>query len=215
MNEIQLFDNGEFEQLPIRRATRDGLTWYAITDIAKILGRRDAQSVVDSLSKADVKQLPIRTPGGPQLMNCTTRAGLEWALARSTKPEAVRLAGLLGVAVLYAPSITNSTLAVISAALAHLPQQSEYKIGPYRIDLYFPSLRVAVECDERGHVGYDAEAEAERQTCVQRELTCRFVRYNPHAAGFNVGRVINAVMVSPGSKSKSSQPTLFAIGEIA
>lgn len=38
---------------------------------------------------------------------------------------------------------------------ADLGPIKQYAVGAYRIDLYFSSLKVAIECDEADHTGYD------------------------------------------------------------
>ena len=35
----------------------------------------------------------------------------------------------------------------------------QFKIGNYRIDLYFPEHKIAVECDEFDHIGRDINCE--------------------------------------------------------
>ena len=47
------------------------------------------------------------------------------------------------------------------------------------------------------------EAESVRQECIESALHCRFVRYNPDAAGFNIGDVIQQIMLLVYSKGAS------------
>jgi len=67
---------------------------------------------------------------------------------------------------------------------------TQYTVEQYRIDLYFPRERVAVECDEFGHRDRDAEYEATREATLKRRLGCRFIRFNPDAADFCIFEVI-------------------------
>lgn len=183
----------------LRHATRDGETWYAAADVAKIVGRSSSSHLVSRLASDSIRTLPIWTSGGRQAMTCISEHAMKWYLARSKSAQAARLAHELGVEILWAPGTSDSTLAIIAAAFAHLPQQPERRVGPYRIDLFFPSLAIALECDELDHSRYDRSEESVRQAFIERELACRFIRYNPQAPGFNVGTVINALLVEQGA----------------
>lgn len=72
-----------------------------------------------------------------------------------------------------------------------LPQ---FIIGRYRIDLYLMGPKIAVECDENGHSGYGKMGEATRENFIKETLGCRFVRFNPQAAGFDVMDVVAAIV---------------------
>lgn len=63
---------------------------------------------------------------------------------------------------------------------------AEFPIGRYRVDLYFPHERVAVECDGYGHSSYNDEYEAKRQAFIERTLGCRFYRFNPDEPYFSL-----------------------------
>ena len=68
--------------------------------------------------------------------------------------------------------------------------QKQYPIGPYRIDLYFPTLKIAVECDEFNHRDRNTSLEFTRQQYIETQLNCRFVRFNPDSKEFCIYRVI-------------------------
>ncbi|SRR5258707_1045318 len=88
----------------------------------------------------------------------------------------------------------QKTLEKIKRAFKHLKSVEQYKIGHYRIDLYFPEKRVAVECDESGHRYYPPEEERSRQGYIEQKLKCTFIRYNPNSTDFHIGDVINKIM---------------------
>ena len=71
---------------------------------------------------------------------------------------------------------------------AYKPVQ-QFAIGSYRLDLYLTSIRVAVECDEHGHRQYDQVAELARQSFVEAQLGCVFVKFDPFAADFSLHEV--------------------------
>jgi very-short-patch-repair endonuclease len=89
----------------------------------------------------------------------------------------------------------QKTISQIVAAFAHLRAERQYRVPPYAVDLYFPDHRIAVEYDEHGHRNYNKKAETRRQQHLEQALACTVGRYNPDAPGFNVGDVINRIML--------------------
>jgi hypothetical protein len=94
----------------------------------------------------------------------------------------------------------QKTIGQIVRAFNHLPSIPHYHVEPYYVDLYLPNHKIAVECDEDGHQRYTREAESARQAHIESALHCRFVRYNPDAADFNIGDVIHQIMLLVYSK---------------
>lgn len=78
----------------------------------------------------------------------------------------------------------------VVTVFAALNPVKQFCCGQYRIDLYFPKQKVAVECDEHGRTAYSLEAEALRQSFLEHQLGCKFVRYNPHDANFDIFKLI-------------------------
>lgn len=60
-------------------------------------------------------------------------------------------------------------------ALRDVQLRSQYKIGPYLVDGYFPDLNLVVEIDEEHH---DSQVENDRirEAYIQKELGCDFYR---------------------------------------
>lgn len=68
------------------------------------------------------------------------------------------------------------------------------KYNDYFIDLYLENINLAIECDEHDHYIQEYSDELERrEEDIITELGCRFLRFNPHEADFNVGEVINVI----------------------
>ena len=70
--------------------------------------------------------------------------------------------------------------------------RQQYPVGPYKIDMYLPDLKIGVECDERGHAGYSEFKEAIREQFIVQQIGCRFERYDP-AYPRQVGKIINTI----------------------
>lgn len=66
----------------------------------------------------------------------------------------------------------------------------------YRIDLYIPKYKIAIECDETHHsTPKKKEADRQRQEYIEDNLGCYFIRFNPLEKNFNIGNVINDIML--------------------
>ena len=63
----------------------------------------------------------------------------------------------------------------------------------YRIDLYFPEHKLAIECDEHDHKDRDINYEIKRQRFIEDQLNCKFIRYNPDAKDFTIESVLNRI----------------------
>ena len=67
--------------------------------------------------------------------------------------------------------------------------------GYYRIDLYIPSLKIAIEFDESQHKYYSYEAQEGRQKEIEDKLGCTFIRVNDgNSIHYNVGYCIREIL---------------------
>jgi len=87
----------------------------------------------------------------------------------------------------------SRTIEMICEAIKDLTEfRQQYPVGPYKIDVYLPDLKMAVECDERGHTGYSKLKEYIREQFIVEQIGCHFKRYDP-AYPSQVGQIINAI----------------------
>ncbi|MGG3890328.1 hypothetical protein [Metabacillus fastidiosus] len=82
---------------------------------------------------------------------------------------------------------------IISSLSGIVDIKMQYSILSYNIDLYIPSLNLAIECDEYAHKTYSFEQQEKREEKIRNVLNCEFIRYNPHDEFFNIGDVINKI----------------------
>tara|TARA_B110000259_G_C14022343_1_gene403490 strand:- start:2722 stop:3321 length:600 start_codon:yes stop_codon:yes gene_type:complete len=94
----------------------------------------------------------------------------------------------------HIPCKEHLTIGFISKALRVFQPKSQFWIFKYKIDLYFPVQRLAVECDEFGHKDRDIGNELERQKNIENELNCTFIRFNPDSQGFLIENIINKIL---------------------
>ncbi|MBD2161371.1 DUF559 domain-containing protein [Limnothrix sp. FACHB-1083] len=168
-------------------------TWFVAKDVCAALGLDNTSQSLSRLEKwMKGKERVAGIAGGPQKTNVINTAGLKKLITTSRSPKAQDLAYALGIDVAYAPPKEAECIRIIAAALADQTPIHQFPILSYRIDLYFPRGRVAVECDENGHRGKH-RADAVRQREITEALHCSFIRFNPDAHDFNVGRVIHDI----------------------
>lgn len=88
------------------------------------------------------------------------------------------------------------TLNIISESIKDIVEfKMQYYIDGYKIDLYIPKYKLAVECDEFAHYDRDTNYEDVREKYIKEKLNCEFIRYNPDKENFNIGVVINKILM--------------------
>lgn len=66
----------------------------------------------------------------------------------------------------------------------------QYRCGTYLIDMYLPSFKLAIECDEDvSHRPSKALEDYEREEYIKRDLGCTFIRYRPDDPDFDITKV--------------------------
>ena len=80
----------------------------------------------------------------------------------------------------------------------------QFGAGKYRIGLYFPKYKLAIECYEFGYRDGDIGYKVERQKRIQKLLSCIFVRFNPNAKDFCIQEVVNKIFAQIKSSFQMS-----------
>ena len=68
-----------------------------------------------------------------------------------------------------------------------------FGVGKYRIDLYFPKYKLAIQCDKFDHHDRDNGYEVKRQKHIEKLFNYAFVRFNPDANNFCILEVVNKI----------------------
>ena len=63
--------------------------------------------------------------------------------------------------------------------------KSQHSVLGCYIGLYFPKYTLAVEIEEKGHLGRDENKEKERENKIKEALKCEFIRINPDKKKFD------------------------------
>jgi len=123
------------------------------------------------------------------------RKGVFQLVSSSRMPNAVQLAHVLDMNIYLALNCTKEQQFIndIFHAFKDEKMAYQYPCGPYKIDLYFPEYKIAIECDEFGHKDRDQKYEVIRQSYIENKLGCQFIRFNPDEEEFNIFNVINRI----------------------
>ena len=121
--------------------------------------------------------------------------GIYEIVLKSKQPQSTLLAENLGINIYKHKYISkeNDSVEIIMKTFDGEEMIRQFHIGKYRIDLYFPEYRLAVECDEFGHADRDIDYEVKRQRFIEDQLKCQFIRYNPDDHGFEILVVLNKI----------------------
>jgi len=67
--------------------------------------------------------------------------------------------------------------------------------GFFKIDLYLPEFKIAIECDETHHESNSNQIkDIIRQGVIEEEKGYKFIRFNPEARNFDFGKVLNQIL---------------------
>ena len=94
--------------------------------------------------------------------------GAIYIATNSKKPQVLGLAKALGINIHKQKFLSKEqeTISIIMQVFKGIKMIDQYTVGHYRIDLYFPEHKIAVECDELGHKDRDIDYEVKRQKLI-------------------------------------------------
>ena len=87
---------------------------------------------------------------------------------------------------MFAASEEQDALSQLMQAFNSEEMIEQFSVRKYRIDLYFPKYKLAVECDEFDHRDREIGYKVEQQKHIEKLLNCTFVRFNPDVKDFCV-----------------------------
>lgn len=199
-----------FENSNVRAMVIDGDPWFVGKDVADILGYKKTRNAIASHVPDRFKKVTPIQGGltGKQNTVIINEPGLYSLILASRMPNAISLGKALGL------NLRNSFIKCDEAQTLYAIEKSidglysyepQYPCGAYRIDLYLPEYKIAIECDELGHADRDKEYEDTRQKYIKKHLGCSFVRYNPDSKNFNIFYVINKLLKEIRSKQSVNE----------
>jgi len=105
--------------------------------------------------------------------------------------------------------LADDYIPLIKESLKMFNPVKEFNVLNYRIDLYFPNYKIAVECDEYCHKDTILHDDI-RQEEIEEKLGCKFIRFEPRK-DLNIGIVINNILQIILSEYIKSNPLPTAI----
>lgn len=197
MTNLSIFS---FNSNQVRVVSINGEPWFVGRDV--LVAAKSSTTVTamksmieEGLGEEFVKLEPIQTTGGCQTLLLLSELAVSFFLSKSRKSEAKNLAEQLKLSYVIAHSKQSRTISIIRNAFIHLNPVEEFFVSGYRIDLYFPLHRIAIECDEDHH-SRQKICDQFRQDTITKLLGCSWIRYSPDEQGFCVGKVINRILLA-------------------
>jgi very-short-patch-repair endonuclease len=174
--------------------------WFKGTEVAKALGYKNAsKSISEKLGTEHKRQykLLVDTCKGldasvTQAMYIT-RAGVKQLLAKCQTIEGADIAKRSGMIV--ETKYLRKEIEIIGFVqefLTNLDIAFEFqkRVLGFKIDLYIPDYKIAIEIDENGHSDRDPIYEQRREQHITAHLNCKFLRFNPDEPNFKISRCI-------------------------
>lgn len=170
----------------------DELERFSIYDIIKVIGgkkspRETWKRLCGEYPEVVQKTTTYKFPGRGQ--NFTPVANKE------TVEEILTILGChpnqeLVTSERFYPRVEAQIASVLQAAFYDCEPCTQFYCNGYYVDLYLAKPRIAIEIDEHGHKNYCSKKEAKRERDIRSALACSFVRFDPYAIDFNLGKVI-------------------------
>jgi very-short-patch-repair endonuclease len=184
----------------------DSALYYAI-DIGKILGIVRISSSIKNFTNTEILGVEEKKRYGiittkihrgnlvrDDKISLLTDNGVKKLICNSRSIHADDLATFLGIDIhTRITPVEISTITQILRVFKKEKYQLQYTVNNYRIDLYFPIRKIAIECDEHNHDGRDPEYEINRENTIKEALNCEFIRYNPNAPNFDILDIIHEI----------------------
>ena len=166
--------------------------FFQANQVGAMIGVNNVRESIKNFDMDKKVLLSSITHTGTRKLQFLTMAGLRQFVSASRKPNAIDLARRLGMEMFDSKVATfeATTLSQIIKAFHGEHMRMQYAIGGFFIDMYFPRIKLAVECDEQQHTD---DKDAARQRYIETHLGCTFLRFKPHAPGFCVFKVINQI----------------------
>lgn len=185
----------KIDNFKIRYVEIENNKWFVAKDICKILNLNNVTNTLKNIEKNHKKYHIIDTCGGRQNMSIIILDGIKKILQSCRSINKDKIISILNIElnIIY-DCKESSYLRIISSSFKRFSQIFQHQIGLYKIDLYFPEYKLAIEVDEFGHGDRCPIYEQNRQEYLEKYLKCKFIRFNPDETNFNIGDVIFIIM---------------------
>ena len=192
---MSVFINVQIGGKVVRCVDIDNVRWYCCKDIATTLGYKDTNQAINvNIDKEFIKTMRDLCPNIKHLPNdaskkLTSYDGLQQLIIKSQRPDAIDISKELNIDV--HKKFLRKEIEIITFVQEFLtglgiPFCFQYSVSQYKIDLYLPNHKLAIEIDENNHAERNPDAEKKRQDDITCILKCRFLRVNPDDVNFKI-----------------------------
>jgi very-short-patch-repair endonuclease len=177
-------------------------------EVAALLDYKNINQTIGNVSKCNkllFRDYPgVRVPPLPPKTILLTRDGVIEILIKTRKLISVDVAHLLkkfGIEITNKKCLTKeqNTLSDISKIFKIEKIETQYPVGKYFLDMYFPEYKIIVECDELGHFDRDPTEEKERVDYINTFLDIddtHWVRFNPDKEDFQIAQIVGEIYMT-------------------
>ena len=177
--------------------------WYRAKDVAIALGYKNTTQavitnvIIDNKRRLNELKSQAKFECNDAHIIYINEAGLRSLVIKSQLPTASDLATQLGISVetRYVRKETE-IVGFVQDVLTQMmvPFEFQKNVNNFRIDLYLPDQKLAIEIDEHSHADRDPSYEKEREMYIKAQLGCKFLRINPDSEGFKLSTCIGRIM---------------------
>jgi len=193
MEIVKAFQNNELSMhITIQGTYEEPL--FRASDVGEILEMTNIRVIMKDFDSTEKVVHTIKTKGGPQQVTFLTEKGLKKLICKSRKPSAIDLAKQLGinmVDIFYIP-LETSLVHFLQECYPDETMIHQFSVDPYKIDLYFPNYKLAIECDEYIHI-FKQEDDLKRENYIKEKLNCQFIRFKQDKKNKNLSKLINQI----------------------
>jgi very-short-patch-repair endonuclease len=184
---------------------KDKAVWFKGCDVATILGYGNSREAMKKHIYVEdkIKFKELMSSCGVTPLNSQPHTifinekGLKSLVCKSRMSKSIDLAKLLQI------DINNhkyeckesETLRAIMKAFKGENMKEQYAVLDYRLDLYFPTYNLAIECDEFNHKDRCPIKEKDRYDKITKKLNCKWLRFDPDDKDFSIFDVINRIFL--------------------
>lgn len=180
-------------------------TLYKSSDIGKLLGLKNIRETIKNFDKDEkILKSCLDKINRKQKTLFLTYNGLLHLISMSKKVIADDFAKNIGINIKSYKynSVEIETLQHIQKAFNNEEMIFQYQVNKYRIDLYFPKYKIAIECDENHHNNQLINDISRENDIKELIKDCIFIRYKPYDKNFNIFELINKIYITIINSSK-------------
>jgi len=225
---IKLKKSTEKNDVPIIIFKHENEIWYKGTCLAELLGYQNhfdpIQRHVEHKNKIfygeiknKMKQINETTKINTSIAHNAlfiNKEGLTTLLMNSERPNVDKIAEQFDITTLY--RYKRKEIEIIDELGIFFDEmeyeyKTQYYVDNYKIDMYIPFCKLAIEIDEFNHNDRNEVDETIRENYIKNKLNCKFIRVNPDDKNFNIFQLVAKIVKHIDFVKKSADEIVNAV----